>query len=99
MTDKGKRRSLSVPTVSPAPNKMVCWTINTNTAGIRNEAKPICEINSDLPKGLEYIISKCIEPNPEDRYQSGVELLKDLYDYENLPKRKSILGKMFGKKK
>ena len=61
------------------------------------ETKPICQINPDLPKGLEYIISKCIQPNPDDRYQNCDELMDDLNNYMNLPK-KSFLGKLFGKK-
>lgn len=61
-------------------------------------AKPICQINPDLPKGLEYIISKCIEYNPDERYQTCDELLKDLNNYMNLPKPKGIFGKLFRKK-
>lgn len=40
--------------------------------------KPIREINPELPKQLEVIISKCIEPNPENRYQSCNDVLKAL---------------------
>lgn len=61
------------------------------------ETKPICQINPDLPKGLEYIISKCIQPNPDDRYQNCDELMDDLNNYMKQPK-KSFLGKLFGKK-
>lgn len=62
------------------------------------EIKPICSINPGLPKGLEYIISKCIKPNPAERYQSCEELLFDLNHYSELPKAKGIFGKLFGKK-
>lgn len=62
------------------------------------EVKPICEINPRLPKGLEYIISKCIEINPDNRYQNTSELMKDLEDYKDLPKSKGIFKKLFGKK-
>lgn len=34
------------------------------------EIKPIRQINPELSNGLEYIISKCIEPNPDKRYQN-----------------------------
>lgn len=63
------------------------------------EIKPIREMNPSLSKGLEYIISKCIEPNPDNRYQSAMELLDDLNNYRNLPKSKGLLEKLFGKKK
>ena len=55
-------------------------------------------INPSLPKGLEYIISKCIQMNPDERYQTCEELLADLNNYLNLPKQKGIFGKLFGKK-
>lgn len=62
------------------------------------EVIPICSFNPKLPKGLEYIISKCIQPNPDERYQSCDELLCDLNNYMRLPKSKRILGKFFCKK-
>lgn len=46
--------------------------------------KPIREWDSSLSVGLEKIINKCTEPNPEDRYQNCVELLYDLEHYEEL---------------
>ena len=62
------------------------------------EIKPICSLNPKLPKGLEYIISKCTQPNPAERYQSCDELMSDLNNYLSLPKPKGIFGKLFGKK-
>ena len=50
------------------------------------ELLPIREINPDLPKRLEKIISKCIQPNPAERYQSCKELLEDLINYQNYSK-------------
>lgn len=35
---------------------------------------PICQINPNLSKGLEYIINKCIELDPDKRFQSMQEL-------------------------
>lgn len=52
------------------------------------EAKLICQINPSLPKGLEYIVNKCIQMNPQDRYQTCKDLLFDLDNYMNLPKPK-----------
>lgn len=61
------------------------------------EAFPIRQYNAALPKGLEYIISKCIQSNPDDRYQSCDELLTDLNNYMKLPKPKGIIGKLFNR--
>lgn len=46
------------------------------------EIKPIREINPSLSGGLERIILKCTQRNPEDRYQSTAELMYDLHNYE-----------------
>ena len=62
------------------------------------EIKPVRQVNPNLPKGLEYIISKCIQLNPDERYQSCDELKADLNNYLSLPKPKGILRKLFGKK-
>lgn len=59
--------------------------------------KPIRQIDPALPEGLEYIISKCIQPNPNERYTSCDKLLADLNNYLNLPP-KGIFGKLFGRK-
>ncbi|GIW98008.1 MAG: hypothetical protein KatS3mg111_1341 [Pirellulaceae bacterium] len=38
---------------------------------------PIREVDPSLPRDLEIIISKCMERNPADRYQSAAELAED----------------------
>ena len=48
------------------------------------EIKPIRQWNSALSTGLEQIIIKCTQPNPEDRYQSCSELLYALDHYTEL---------------
>ncbi len=44
--------------------------------------KPITQINSNLSTGLEKIILKCTAEDPNDRYQSTLELLYDLEHYK-----------------
>ena len=61
------------------------------------EIKPICEINPTLSSGLERIIQKCTQRNPEDRYQSCAELMYALEHYEEIDdihrkKQKKKLG-------
>lgn len=48
------------------------------------EIKPIREINPGLSSGLERIINKCTQRNPEDRYQSAAELMYALEHYEEI---------------
>lgn len=62
------------------------------------EVKPIRQINPELPRGMEYIISKCTQPDPDKRYQSCDELINDLDNYSSLNKPKGLFGKLFGRK-
>ncbi len=48
------------------------------------EIKPIRSINPMLSSGLERIILKCTQRNPEDRYQSCAELMYALEHYEEI---------------
>ncbi len=63
------------------------------------ETPPICQVNPALSKGLEYIICRCIETNPDNRYQTCAELITDLRNYQNLPPKKGLFADLFGKKK
>ncbi|MFS0865006.1 protein kinase domain-containing protein [Fredinandcohnia sp. 179-A 10B2 NHS] len=47
------------------------------------EVKPIRHWNPSLPEGLEHIILKCTQAEPENRYQTCEELF---YDLENINK-------------
>lgn len=46
--------------------------------------RPIREINASLSPGLEMIIAKCTQSNPEDRYQTAAELMYALENYETI---------------
>jgi len=61
------------------------------------EIKPIREINPQLSSGLEKIILKCVQRNPDDRYQSAEELMYDLDNYEKIDAlyKKKQKGKLF----
>jgi serine/threonine protein kinase len=39
------------------------------------------KVNRDIPRALEHIIWKAIEPQPDDRYQTAEALLADLKEY------------------
>ena len=51
------------------------------------EIKPIREINPSLSSGLERIIQKCTQRDPNDRYQSAAELMYALEHYEEIDDR------------
>lgn len=46
------------------------------------EIKPIRQINPSLSAGLEHIILKCTQRDPNDRYQSAAELMFALEHYK-----------------
>ncbi|SHK07646.1 serine/threonine protein kinase [Paramaledivibacter caminithermalis] len=46
--------------------------------------KPITELNENLSKGIEYIVAKCTEIDPEQRYQSAQELIEDLINLDKI---------------
>ncbi len=48
------------------------------------ELYPIRQWNPSLSGGLERIIQKCTQLNPEDRYQSCAEMMYDLDHYERV---------------
>lgn len=58
--------------------------------------RPIREWNPALSSGLEKIIEKCTQPNPEDRYQNCSELIYALEHYDELDSghRKKQTGKL-----
>lgn len=58
----------------------------------QNVVLPIRQIDSSLPEGLEYIISKCTMKEPDNRYQSCDELISDLKNHIDLPPKKNVFG-------
>lgn len=58
--------------------------------------RPIRQINPSLSEGLEYIILKCTDDTPENRYQNCRELKADLNNIQQLTStyRKKMTGKL-----
>ena len=55
-----------------------------------DQLKSVREIDSSISVGLEKIVNKCIQPDPNDRYQSCEELLYALQNYKTLDTRYRI---------
>ncbi|MGN8645402.1 protein kinase domain-containing protein [Gracilibacillus sp. HCP3S3_G5_1] len=60
------------------------------------EIRPIRTWDPSLPEGLEYIIQRCTQVEPEDRYQETEELYADLFQIDKLTKgyKKQLIKKL-----
>ncbi len=45
---------------------------------VHTKEPPLSQFRDDLPEGLQPIVSKALEKDPEDRYQSVDEMLRDI---------------------
>lgn len=59
--------------------------VNIAMKHIQNEAKPVRELNEQIPRGLEEIVTRAMQKDPDLRYQSAAEMLKDLDEFKRNP--------------
>ena len=65
----------------PFPNQTDAGLINA----IQNaEPRPLSEHPGDYPDGLQRILDRCLAKDPDDRYASAVDLLRDLHTLQDL---------------
>lgn len=50
----------------------------------KDKIRPVRDIDSSISIGIEKIVDKCTQENPDDRYQSCEELLYALQNYDSL---------------
>jgi predicted Ser/Thr protein kinase/tetratricopeptide (TPR) repeat protein len=71
--------------------------LSTIVYKIVNEEPPrVTEINRDLPRGYEDVVRKVLAKKPEERYQSGRELVADLEDPSKLAEATRAYGSGIG---
>jgi serine/threonine-protein kinase len=61
------------------------------------EFLPLRQTDRRFSEGIEFIVGKCVQNDPKDRYQSAGDLLYDLeniYAFNSYYKRKKRLGKL-----
>jgi serine/threonine protein kinase/cephalosporin-C deacetylase-like acetyl esterase len=47
-------------------------------AVMRDDPKPLGDLNRDVPPELRRVVARCLKKNPADRYSSGTELAQEL---------------------
>jgi tetratricopeptide (TPR) repeat protein/predicted Ser/Thr protein kinase len=47
-------------------------------ARVRDTARPLRELNADVPAWLQQVVERCLAVEPADRYQRAAEILADL---------------------
>ncbi|MFV0353167.1 MAG: Stk1 family PASTA domain-containing Ser/Thr kinase [Oscillospiraceae bacterium] len=52
---------------------------------ISDEAKPILEVNPSVPEGLAAIVNKAMAKDPRKRYQSALDMLRDIEEFKRNP--------------
>lgn len=52
---------------------------------MQSKAVPPREVNPDIPRELERIIMKAMEKDPEKRYQSALDMIRDIEHFKNNP--------------
>jgi Tol biopolymer transport system component len=55
-------------------------TLSVLSAILKDSPKPLGEINPATPRDLARIVRRCLSKDPDDRYQSAVDLRSDLDD-------------------
>ncbi len=59
------------------------------------EFTPLRIVDKEFSEGIEYIVNKCVQNNPAERYQSAQELLHDLeniYTFNSIYKRMKLMA-------
>ncbi|MCX6571500.1 MAG: serine/threonine-protein kinase [Candidatus Aminicenantes bacterium] len=51
---------------------------------VHEEPERVTEINQNLPRGYEGVVRRALAKNPDERYQTGREMIGDLEDPDNL---------------
>ena len=57
--------------------------IATLSSILKDRATPVSELAPELPESLGKIIARCLAKDPNERYQSGEELFRDLSQVES----------------
>ncbi|MCR4780852.1 MAG: Stk1 family PASTA domain-containing Ser/Thr kinase [Ruminiclostridium sp.] len=52
---------------------------------MQTQPKPMTEINSSIPEGLEEITMKAMQKEPSKRYQTAGEMIKDIEEFKKNP--------------
>ncbi|MFY9551828.1 MAG: protein kinase [Thermoanaerobaculia bacterium] len=72
-------------------------TAETLTAIIREEAEPVGQINGHVPGPFRWIIERCLQKDPEERYASTRDLARDVRSVREHLSEASVTSEVSGK--
>ncbi|MHC5065411.1 MAG: protein kinase domain-containing protein [Planctomycetota bacterium] len=65
-------------------------------AQVKEEPVPAHKVNSDIPSEIGEVISRLMEKDPDERYQSAEDLVEDLEIWLNPPVRRGLVYSLAG---
>jgi len=68
----------------------------TLTAIIREEAEPVERVNAAVPAPFRWIVERCLQKDPEERYASTRDLARDLKSVREHLSEASVSGEVTG---
>ncbi len=69
----------------------------TLTAIIREEVEPVAQINPSVPAPFRWIVERCLQKDPEERYASTRDLARDVRDARDHLSESAISGAVSGR--
>ena len=68
----------------------------TLTAIIREEAEPVGQVNASVPAPFRWIVERCLQKDPEERYASTRDLARDVKSIREHLSEGSVSGEISG---
>jgi WD40 repeat protein len=72
-------------------------TAETLTAIIREDTEPVSQINASVPAPFRWIVERCLQKDPEERYASTRDLARDVKSVRERLSEASGTGEVSGK--
>ncbi len=72
-------------------------TAETLTAIIREDTQPVAQVNAGVPAPFRWIVERCLQKDPEERYVSTRDLARDVKSVRERTSEAFVTGEVSGK--